>query len=369
MSAKKEDPPTNKEAFNTLVLDGQRLSVDQAEAHFRPYNAEGRHDGAAWKDELFQVIRELMHGEEPALSARTSGTTGPPKQIHIAYDDLLNSAQLTRDAFGLREGDRVLLCLPCSYIAGKMMVVRALALGLDLHVIDPSGSIMGNLRREERFRFTPMVPLQLQRAIREERQRVEEQFQTILLGGGPVSAVLEKETQNLRTEVFQGYGSTETVTHVALRRINGPDREEEYRAIGQVTFATDERGCLVVNTPHLTRQCHITNDLVELIDATRFRWLGRLDNVILSGGKKVHPELLEAKTAGVIPYAHYFTAVPDDRLGYAVALVLEVEEDQQLIDAVLQDLARVLSKHEMPRKVLTQRSFERTAAGKVIRAR
>lgn len=368
MTARKKYARTIKGAFDLLTLDGRTLRRMEVYDHFDRLRRK-RPQKMVWKDEIFQLVLELTLLSKRSISARTSGTTGTPKNIRIQHSDLVNSARLTAEAFDLHEGDRALLCLPCAYIAGKMMLVRAMALGLDLHVIDPRGSVLDNLGDvQDRFRFTPMVPLQLHRAIQEDRARVEDQFDTILLGGGPVSAALEEDLQDLRTAVFQGYGSTETVTHVALRRLNGRERSERYSALGRVTFATDERGCLVVRTPHLSTKEHITNDLVEFFDDKHFRWLGRIDNVILSGGKKIHPEQLEAKTAGVIPYPHFFTALPDDRLGQAVALVLETDQaSEEVLDDVLSALLNVLSQHELPRRVTALRSFLRTRSGKVIR--
>jgi len=358
---------TIDEAFHWLTLDGKLMSGIAALAHFDRL-ASSRKKDEEWKKAFRDVLFQLAIGGR-SITASTSGTTGPPKRMTIPRRDLVNSARATADAFQLQEGDRTLLCLPCEYIAGKMMLVRAMALGLDLHVIDPRGSVLDNLgTNTDRFRFTAMVPLQLHRAFQEDRTRVEEQFDTILLGGGPVSAALEEDLQGLRTAVYQGYGSTETVTHVAVRRINGHTHSDQYSAIGRVRFSADERGCLVVHAPHLKRKEHITNDLVELVDGTHFRWLGRIDNVILSGGKKIYPEQLEAKTAGVIPYPHFFVAFPDDRLGEAVALVLETDRaSEEVLDEVLTALFSVLSEHELPRRVTALRSFLRTRSGKVVR--
>ena len=355
-------------AFESLTLDGRTLTRMEVYHHFDRLRKK-RLKAEVWKEEVYHLVMELTLLSGNSISASTSGTTGPPKAMRIPRRDLVNSARLTAEAFDLHEGDRVLLCLPCAYIAGKMMFVRAMALGLDLHVMDPRGSVLDHLSKiKERFRFTAMIPLQLHRAIQEDRARVEEQFDTILLGGGPVSAALEEDLQGLRTAVFQGYGSTETVTHAAVRRLNGPTSSEVYRAIGKVSFSSDERGCLVVHTPHLKTKEHLTNDLVELIDDSHFRWMGRIDNVILSGGKKIYPEQLEAKTAGVIPFPHFFMAFPDDRLGDAVAVVLETDRGaEEILDEVLQALFTVLSDHELPRRVTAMRSFLRTGSGKVVR--
>lgn len=351
--------------FNTLTWDGLTLSgdalVDRAIALRRD------RDDADWTRSFQGLIDELITSDGP-LVAHTSGTTGPPKRITLDREDLLASAQLTGKTFDLTKGDRTLLCLPCGFIAGKLMVVRAMVLGLDLHVIDPRGSVLDQLDREDRFRFTAMVPHQLQRALEEDPERVNAQFDTILLGGGPVGSTLSDLVNTIGTQVFQSYGSTETLTHVALRALNGPDRSDAFHALGPVNFGLDVRGCLVVYTPHLSTSQHITNDLVELIDATHFRWLGRVDNVILSGGKKVFPERLEARTAAVLPYPHYFTATADERLGQAVLLVLETEKTaQEVMPEVMTALMGVLEKHELPRHVRTVQGFTRTESGKVVR--
>ena len=369
MSARPKYARTMEDAFVSLTLDGKRLTSMAAFDHFYKLALKGKPD-ESWKEELASFAWELATRSSGSITASTSGTTGPPKRMTIPRRDLVNSARLTADTFGLQEGDRALLCLPCQYIAGKMMVVRAMALGLDLHVIDSRGSVLDNLKtNNDRFRFTAMVPLQLHRAIQEDRVRVERQFDTVLLGGGPVSAALEEDLQNLKTAVHQGYGSTETVTHVALRKLNGKGRSDGYTALGQVSFTTDERGCLVVSTPHLRTKQHITNDLVDLIDATHFRWLGRIDNVILSGGKKIYPEQLEARSGGLIGVPHFFLALPDDLLGEAVALALETDiPPDELVPDILENLMRVLEKHEWPRRILATKQFRRTASGKVIRS-
>lgn len=366
MSAQRKYARTIEGAFKELVLDGKRLGPLEAYKHVE--RLAERPKAAEWGRDLFMLINELMMLGGASMQATTSGTTGPPKRMRIPRPDLVHSARLTADTFGLQQNDRVLHCLPCAYIAGKMMVVRAMALGLDLHVIDPRGSVLDNLGEcRDRFRFTAMVPLQLHRAIQEDRARVEEQFHTILLGGGPVSEALEEDLQGLRTEVYQGYGSTETVTHVALRKINGKGRSRMYTAIGNVAFAQDEDGCLVVHTPHLSQKQHITNDLVELQDERHFQWLGRIDNVILSGGKKIYPESLETRTAGLIPYPHFFMAFPEPALGEAVMLVLETGDGPGMIHDMLNELLTVLDIHEMPRRVTALRKFRRTASGKVVR--
>ncbi|HRP00968.1 MAG TPA: AMP-binding protein [Flavobacteriales bacterium] len=355
----------NRGSWQRLQVDGRWLEGKELQAF--AHDLRTCDDTAEWAAPLAAVITDLSAKRGPLLM-HTSGTTGTPKPIRISRNDLRASAALTAATFGLRPGDRALLCLPCDFVAGKMMVVRAMLLQLDLHLVDPRGSVLANLRTHDLFRFAALVPLQLHRALQEDKARLQRQFDTILLGGGPVSDALIEDLQDLDVAVFQGYGSTETVTHVALRRLNGPGRSTVFEAIGKVHFGRDPRGCLVVYTPHLSTTQHVTNDLVELIDDTHFHWLGRHDHVILSGGKKIFPEQLEARTAGVIPYPHYFTGVHDDVLGQAVMLVLETDRPQQeVLPEVLSSLMTTLHPHELPRRVQALRRIQRTSGGKIIR--
>lgn len=351
--------------FGTITLAGKTMPIAKARDHFQRLLDDPLKDNS-WCRSVVATLLDLEETGE--LQATTSGTTGPPKRSIISQADLLASAALTASAFQLGAGDRTLLCLPCEFVAGKLMLVRACALGLDLQVVDPRGSVLDRIGQGPRFRFAAMVPLQLHRALQEDRGRVDALFDTILLGGGPVSDALLEDIQALNTRVWLSYGSTETVTHVALRKLNGPDRDDRFEALGACHFGRDPRGCLVVYTPHLTVPQHVTNDLVELLDDTHFRWLGRHDHVILSGGKKIFPEQLEAKTAGVIPYPHYFTRVPDAALGEAVMLVLETERPQQeVLPEVMERVMATLHPHEWPRRVQALRRIQRTQSGKVIR--
>lgn len=351
--------------LTTLTIDGHTYR-DAGIVAWADVHVERTH-GAAWSEELRDVLRMLTSGDG-SITARTSGTTGEPKDLHFSASDLRASARLTGHTFHLKHGERALLCLPCSFIAGRMMLVRGFVIGLDLHVIDPSGPVLEKLARSDRFRFAAMVPQQLHRALQDDRQRVEKQFDTILLGGGPVSAALEQDIRGLNVRVFHSYGSTETLTHVALRELTGTRCTSAFTAIGDITFDEDARGCLIINTPHLSTRRHVTNDLMDLLDDHHFVWRGRYDNMVLSGGRKINPEALEARTAGLLPYAHYFAAYEEE--GHGQGLLLVVESDRPATDLAeeLNDLLRgELGRQELPRRLIAVGHLERTSSSKLIR--
>ena len=351
--------------FTLLTIDGRAYS-DAEIVPWADAQVERTH-GAGWCEELRDALRMLTSGDG-SITARTSGTTGEPKELHFSASDLRASARLTGHTFHLKHGERALLCLPCSFIAGRMMLVRGFVIGLDLHVIDPSGPVLEKLAPSDRFRFAAMVPQQLHRALQDDRQRVEQQFDTILLGGGPVSAALEQDIRGLNVRVFHSYGSTETLTHVALRELTGTRYTSVFTAIGDITFDEDARGCLIINTPHLSTRRHVTNDLVDLLDDNHFVWRGRYDNMVLSGGRKINPEALETRTAGLLPYAHYFAAYEEE--GHGQGLLLVVESDRTAADLAreLNDLLRgELGRQELPRRLITVRHMPRTSSGKIRR--
>ncbi|MDP6628144.1 MAG: o-succinylbenzoate synthase [Candidatus Marinimicrobia bacterium] len=304
-----------------------------------------------WND-VNQFITECLNGDEE-MTLQTSGTTGKPKSIQVKKDWMKNSAQLTGKTFGLNEGDSALLCMPMKYVAGKMMVVRALELGVDLKVVEPSSSPLKGI--DEPIDFTAMVPRQLENSL----QNLDK-VKTLIVGGGQVHSALVEKLQSIKTEVFETYGMTETLTHVAIKPLNGSEKTDVFQALGGIQFGTDDRECLVIHAPMLNHEPVITNDLVEMIDKSSFRWLGRLDNVVNSGGIKIIPEVVEAKLVDVIPDRRFFIAgAPDESFGQKVVLVVEGSEIEFSLDS--------LEKYEKPKEIYFVSEFVETDSGKVRR--
>ncbi len=304
-----------------------------------------------WKD-VNQFISEWLIGSEE-MTLQTSGSTGKPKSIQVKKEWMKNSAQLTGKTFGIKEGDSALLCMPMKYVAGKMMVVRALELGLNLNVIEPSSSPLEGL--DGTIDFAAIVPLQLENSLHH-----LDKVKTLIVGGGQVHSALVEKLQSIKTEVFETYGMTETLTHVAIKLLNGRDKSDLFHTLDGIRFEMDERGCLVIHAPILNPEPVVTNDLVELVNDASFKWLGRFDNIINSGGVKIIPEVVEAKLAEIIKDHRYFIAgLPDESLGEKVVLIVEGDGMEIPFDK--------LDKYERPREIYFISKFVNTDSGKLNR--
>jgi O-succinylbenzoic acid--CoA ligase len=333
------------------------------------------------------------------FALHTSGSTGTPKPIALARSQMEASARATAAALGLGARDRALVCLPARYVAGRMMIVRCLVLGLTGYVVAPSSDPLALLDPHTSLDFGAFVPLQMETLLdtalvapsdscyAEETarsfryRRLLEGMRAILIGGGPVSEALHNKIAALGAPVYHTYGMTETATHVALRRLNGgADRREEgawFTPLPGVELALDHRGCLAIRGAATAGEWVQTNDLVELRPDGTFAWLGRWDNVINSGGVKVQIETVEAAVEALKlrhPEATWAgramaaAGLPDDRLGQVVTLVLEGEPLDAAGEAeLLELLRRELDRFAVPRRFVYLRALPQTPTGKIDR--
>lgn len=298
------------------------------------------------------------------IRVRTSGSTGKPKEISLSKQLIEESAKLTIAYFGLNTESTGLLCLPVRYIAGKLMLVRAICSGMKLLVRKPGIDVFSTPL--PKIDFAAMIPQQVAHALkdREAGKRLQSTG-TVLIGGGPIENTLEHRLQEIPGNYVHSYGMTETATHIALRNISL--REVVYSALPGVSFSVDQRGCLVIEAVHLPKKI-VTNDLVELTDAYHFRWLGRIDHAIISGGIKYIPEVLEQKLAPFIETPFYIAGIPHPSLGESIELVIEGEDwPAESIDKFRSKIASHLHTYEAPRSIRFVKRFERTATGKIKR--
>ncbi|MDD4967957.1 MAG: AMP-binding protein [Paludibacter sp.] len=317
-------------------------------------------------DSFREAIYEFLqnwYDDTDFILANTSGSTGTPKSIHLSKQSMVNSARMTNRYFGLTPESVGLLCLPATYIAGKMMLVRAMEGKFNLLAVEPSANPFKTLHTA--IDFAAITPYQLFHSAESLQQFP---VRKIIVGGGPVTTKLEKLAENIPAELYETYGMTETCSHIALRRFNGEEKSDYFTILDGVAIRLDERGCLAIRAPHLLPDEIQTNDIVELKGDTSFRWLGRADSTINSGGIKIHPELVERKLEGIIPTPFFIASLSDEVLENKVVLVIESEaystEQEEDLKARLEN---VLSKYEMPKQLFYVPNFSYSESNKVLR--
>ena len=273
--------------------------------------------------------------ESPYVRVQTSGSTGQPKQMLVEKRRMLASARRTNDFLGLQEGDTALLCMSLDYIAGKMMVVRAIERGLQLMVVEPSGH---PLAVKQSYTFAAMVPMQVYNSLQvpEERERLK-QIEHLIIGGGAIDEALAEELKSFPNHVWSTYGMTETLSHIALRRLSGPEASEWYTPFPSVSVSLNDEGCLVIDAPEVCAERLVTNDIAELTTQRGFRILGRKDNVICSGGIKIQAEEVEKMLRPHLLEPYLISKRPDEKFGEVVVLLTEgdVEEAKTVCEHVL----------------------------------
>ncbi|HKL36736.1 MAG TPA: AMP-binding protein [Salegentibacter sp.] len=321
-------------------------------------------EGEAFEEEIGSFLLDWIKPSK-FVEVKTSGSTGKPKVIRIKKEHMINSAIATSHFFDLPEKTTALLCLPANYIAGKMMLVRAMVLGWQLDLVPPSANPLDQVFK--RYDFCAMTPFQLDNSVG--RLHL---IKKLIVGGGAVSPRLQKMVKEVSTKVYETYGMTETVTHIAAKRLNPVKNKKKsriFKVLPNITISQDDRGCLVIKAPKLSDEIIITNDVVEILTYKKFKWKGRLDNVINSGGIKLHPEQIEKKLSKIIDQRLFVMAMPDDSLGEKLVLFVEYDFSEELLEQLEQEINQLksLEKYERPKKIYFIEKFEETHTGKIHR--
>lgn len=337
-----------------------------------------------YERQVLKFVQQWRSGQQ-TFTVYTSGSTGRPKAIRLSRTQMATSARLTVQALGLQAGDRALVCVSAEFIAGMMMLVRGLEFELPLTVVDPVSRPLANLSPGTSFEFTAMVPLQLQATLQgtpHERAMLD-RMQGVLIGGAAFSMALEQQLQQVTAPLYHTYGMTETVSHIALRRLNGPHRSERFVPFEGVKLGQDARGCLTLSAAVTKQRILQTNDLVKLHADGTFQWVGRVDNVINTGGVKVQIEMVERaleawllhEQDGVYADRRFFVGPIDHaRLGQAVVAVIEGEPfgggdtlAPALETAIRRNLQQSLRRYETPRHFFFVAKLLETPSGKIDR--
>ncbi|NQY30311.1 MAG: AMP-binding protein [Flavobacteriaceae bacterium] len=320
-------------------------------------------------DELYlqdigQFLKDWVNSEA-YIKVNTSGSTGLPKEIQLNKKHMCNSALATGEYFSCKENTKALLCLSANYIAGKMMLVRAMVLGWDIHLVSPTANPLKNLTTS--YDFCAMVPMQVEESLVDLHK-----VKKLIIGGAPISSILNKELQIVTTNCYATYGMTETITHIAVKKLNNfsgvisnESEKSHYHILPNVSISQDNRDCLVINAPKVSDETIVTNDIVKLTPNSSFEWLGRYDNVINSGGVKLFPEQIEEKLSHIIKKRFFVIGVPDDKLGEKLILIIESYVRLSLSKSDYKKC--MLTKYEIPKQVFELPKFIETASGKIQR--
>ncbi|MBQ4326408.1 MAG: AMP-binding protein [Mailhella sp.] len=319
----------------------------------------GRNDAL---DDLADFLDEWF-SESPTVQVQTSGSTGVPKVMQVEKVRMEASARMTCSFLGLKAGDRALLCMPLKYIGAKMVVVRSILWGLDLYCVQASSHPLLTLGFAPDF--LAMTPAQVYSSLEsEDEAALLEATGHNIIGGGAIDARLGARLRTFPNHVWSTYGMTETLSHIALRRLNGPEASDWYSPFEGVALRLTEEGALAIHAPAVCAEELVTNDIAELHEDGRFRILGRKDNVINSGGVKIQIEAVEAQLLPLMPCAFQITAGPDAHYGEVVVMLAEGEERGQGFEEAF----AALHAYSRPKHVFFVPSLPRTGSGKPDRA-
>ena len=305
------------------------------------YTANGIMEYLKEKKDYYNFLKSWFDDKDYILT-NTSGSTGKPKEIRLKKSDLIESSKLTARYFDLKVGDKIINCLPIKYIAGKMMLVRSLVLGLDLYVFPVSSSPISDLKNN--YDLIAFTPIQLENSI-----PFIEKIKKVLVGGSPVQDSLKEKILNSKSIVYETYGMTETITHIAARNLSMG--EKEFTALPGIELGKIDN-CLFIKPNHLSVEMVQTNDVVEFTNKNKFLLIGRRDFIINSGGVKLNPETIEKKLAKYISADFVISSIDNSKFGEVVALVFKKNIPDNYNKAF-----NDLSKYEIPKEVLVIDNF------------
>lgn len=354
-----------KNRHNIPIHPSFRLNGKFFEKEFlRNLASKWMKDGEPFEESVGQFIHEWLDTNDYII-VKTSGSTGVPKKIKVKKKAMLNSAEATGKFFKLPAETTALLCLPASYIAGKMMLVRAMVLGWQLDLVQPKSNPLDQVFK--RYDFCAMTPFQLDNSL--SRLHL---IKKLIVGGGVLSIHIQNMVQGIETKIYETYGMTETVSHIAAKRVNpkrGLRMFAPFKVFPDVSIAQDERNCLVISAPTISEEKIVTNDIVEILTYRKFIWKGRIDNVINSGGVKIHPEEVERKLQKIIVNRFFVTSLPDDALGDRLVLFVESAFSEEALHSLKAQICQLdaLLKFEIPKKIYFVEKFEETHTGKINR--
>jgi O-succinylbenzoic acid--CoA ligase len=338
-----------KKYTDHIQLNGKYQSIKELDCFQNPFLPK-------WEQEFCDFLKIWM-SEDENISVKTSGSTGKPKSIEIHKNTLMQSALNTAKFFDLKKNNDALLCLPASYIAGKMMMIRALVTGMNLYLQKPSSTPL----IKKQYDFCAMTPMQLENILKSNKNSLNN-LKTLIIGGAPVNEYISKEIDGLETKIYETFGMTETASHIALKKINGKDKSDYFTVLDNIGIDINQDSCLILKKSNLGVGTIETNDIIELKDKKHFKWLGRKDNIINSGGIKLIPEQIEKKLKPFIENDFFIFSIIDKKYGQLPAIIIEGNHNLK----GKPDFS-ILNRYETPKKIYYSDKFIKTSSGKINR--
>ncbi len=295
--------------------------------------------------------------KNPFMSIKSSGSTGEPKIFNIEKSKMINSATMTCDFLRLEKNNIALLCLPVEYISGKMLLVRSIIREMTVIIREPSLKPLDDI--SQTIDFCAMTPLQVENSLNKLHL-----IKKLIIGGAAVSESLKSKLSTFDTEIYETYGMSETLSHIALKKIR-PTADAYFTCFSGIEISKDDRGCLKIVAPSLNPEILQTNDLVEIINDKQFRFLGRIDNIINSGGAKISPEELETIVKKQIPNEVVFMGQEDEQLGQKLVLIVEGEKTEEIMKTLAE--INYLQKYHRPKEIIFINKIPRTENAKISR--
>ena len=303
-----------------------------------------------WELEILNFSFEWLDEKNKFFLVATSGSTGKPKSISISRYEMINSALATADYLKLKEGQSSLLILPAQFIAGKMMIVRALILGLDFYYLEPKTDIL--LQIDRKYDFCAAIPLQIQKVLNSNVPEKLDLFTEVIIGGAALANEDIVKLKDFSTHFYATYGMTETITHIAMKPLNGSRASKSYQCLPGISIDQDDRDCLRIYSQRLPQEITMTNDRVELINEKEFLLLGRVDAVINSGGLKIQAEQLEELIKENLNLEIMIGYREDKTLGQKLVLLLEGQAEEFDKQELQEKLTKILAKNKVPKEIL-----------------
>jgi O-succinylbenzoic acid--CoA ligase len=345
------------------------FSLNKKEISYDELKQGGRTGTTEFEKNTLAFCHAWLAGQKE-FPLHTSGSTGNPKRILLRREQMEVSARNTLEALSLTSTYTALVCLDTKYIAGQMMLVRSLLAGMNIVAVEPTANPFTIIENRQ-VDFVALVPYQVEKILMESRDQLD-RVKCAIIGGASISNSLQGKLKSVRCSLFATYGMTETISHIALEALNGPNASGCFQAFDTISLRLDDRGCLCIHADYLGEEI-ITNDLVELIDAKKFRWLGRADNVINSGGVKIIPEKVESELEKIFDRLQlnnrfFVSGIAHASLGEQVTLCIEgTAIDHTTQEKILTAVATRLSRYEMPKAIRFIEKFKETATGKINR--